>query len=126
MNNEWYNPFTGRGGFTQRAPYATHPGAMLFQSAFLTCAEGITDTAYLVTLEKALADAGANPAKADTVAKARAFLAEIKEKIPFLPDVEGLAGPDAGALVGRGLRSAAAAQCETWRRKIAEFVIALR
>lgn len=125
-NEEWYNPFTGRSAFAPPAPYTSCPGGMLFQSVFLTCAEGITDTAYLVTLEKALADAAPDQKKADTVAKARAFLEEIKQKIPFLPDVEGLAGEDAGALVGRGLRAAAAAQCEVWRRKIAEFIVALR
>ncbi|MGD0094610.1 MAG: hypothetical protein ABSE73_32265, partial [Planctomycetota bacterium] len=126
LGQEWYNPFTRPSAFAPPAPYATYPGAMLFQSAFLTCSEGITDTAYVVTLEKALAEAAAEPRKAEAAAKARAFLDEIKQKIPFFPDVEGLTGPDSGALVGRGLRAAAAAECEAWRRKIAEFISALK
>jgi hypothetical protein len=75
---EWYNPFTGSQGF---APYAppSYPGGMLFQSMFLDVAEGITDYAYLVTLEKALADAAAAGKESPAVREARQFL-EARER----------------------------------------------
>jgi len=124
-NQEWFNPFTGRSGLAPHAPLAL-PGAMLFQSPFLSCAEGITDTAYIVTLEKALRESEGDAKKADPVTKAKAFLAELKKNIPFLPGVKGIASEAEGALVGKGLEAPAAALCETWRRKIAELLIALK
>src|SRR5262249_55955828 len=39
---EWFNPFTASHGFASNAP-AEYPGGMLFQSAFLDVAEGISD-----------------------------------------------------------------------------------
>ena len=125
-DEEWYNSFTGKWGYTSFAPHPANPGGFLFQSLFLTCCDGITDTAYLVTLEKALAAAQAQPEKAALVAKAKEFLAKLKNDIPFLPSVRGIASAAEGALVGKGLESAAAAQCENWRRQIAEFLIQLQ
>ena len=122
--DEWYNPFTTLDGFATHAP-ASYPGAMLFKSVFMNCSEGITDSAYIVTLEKSIAEAEKNPAKADTVAKAKAFLDELKNGIPFLPGVKNIASATEGALVGKGL-NADASQCEEWRRKIAEFILALK
>jgi hypothetical protein len=126
LNDEWYNPFTVFDAAAQRAPYATYPGAMLFKSGFLSCAEGITDSAYLCTLEKALAAAKAKGAKAETVAEAEKFLEALKKFVPFLPGVKGIATPEDGALVGQGLDTPAAAGCENWRRKIAEFLVKLQ
>jgi len=125
MNQEWYNPFTGRNAFAPHAPLA-QPGAMLFQTPFLSCSEGITDTAYIVTLEKALRDAEGDAKKADAAAKAKAFLTELKGGIPFLPGLKGITNEAEGALVGKGLEAPASAMCETWRRKIAELLIALK
>ena len=51
---EWYNPFTAVHGFAPYAPPADYPGGMLFQSKFLDVSEGITDYAYLITLNKAI------------------------------------------------------------------------
>lgn len=125
MNQDWYNPFTGRGGLAPRAPLAM-PGAILFQSPYLSCSEGITDSAYIVTLEKAIRESESDAKKADAVAKAKAFLAEVKAGIPFLPGVKGISNEAEGALVGKGLEAPASAMCETWRRKIAELLIALK
>jgi hypothetical protein len=125
LNEEWYNPFTSLSAFAPEAPYATSPGAMLYQSAFLTCADGITDSAYLCTLEKALAASRGSAAKAATVAKADALLADIKKTVPFLPEVKGIASLDDGALVGQGLATPAAGRCEEWRRAIAALLIDL-
>ena len=41
-------------GFAPYAPPADYPGGMLFQSKFLDVSEGITDYAYLITLNKAI------------------------------------------------------------------------
>jgi hypothetical protein len=126
LNEEWYNPFCGKSAFAPYAPYAKYPGAMLFQSAFMTCSEGITDSAYLTTLESSIKDASKDPAKAETVAKAGVLLMEIRNNIPFLPDVKGIGAEGEGALVGTGIESRAAKECETWRRKIAELIVALK
>ena len=123
VNEEWYNPFTGLDGSAPRAPYATQKGAMLFKSRFLTVADGITDTAYLVTLEQRLAKGNAKP---ETVQKARALLDAIRSEIPFLPVVAGMEGADSGALVGGGIKAPASAKCETWRREIGELLIELK
>ncbi|MGA2035362.1 MAG: hypothetical protein ABSG68_24200 [Thermoguttaceae bacterium] len=124
-NHEWYNPFTPYGGFTSHAPYRTYNGAMLFSTPFFSCAEGITDTAYLVTLQEKMKAAGSDATKAGTIARAQALLDSIKNEIPFLPQVAGIANEADGALVGQGLKTPVAARCETWRRQIAELIIAL-
>ena len=125
LNEEWYNPFTPLNAFAPEAP-ASYPGAMLFSSRFLTCADGITDSAYLCTLEKALQAARGNPARAGAVARADALLAGIRQEVPFLPSVKGIASIADGALVGQGLSTPVAARCEEWRRQIAELLIALQ
>src|SRR5262249_13464249 len=52
---EWYTPFAGKNCLSLRAPYGEFPGGFLFKSAYFDMAEGITDYAYIVTLEKRLA-----------------------------------------------------------------------
>jgi len=115
--DEWYNPFTNEGGRTSFAPM-TYKGAMIFSSALFGSAEGITDSAYLVTLEKQVQASKGDAAKAAVVAKANALLDEIRQGVPFLPDVAGIASEADGALVGQGLKTPAAARCESWRRQI--------
>ncbi|MBA3846318.1 MAG: hypothetical protein H0X45_06720, partial [Planctomycetes bacterium] len=122
---EWYNPFTGRDGMTTRAP-ATYPGAMLFKSAFFAAAEGIRDAAYLATLEDAMRAARGNAAQAAALARAEAFLADLRREIPLIIDVHGLGGEDSGALVGQGLQSSIEARCEAWRRRAAGLIAELR
>ena len=121
---EWYNPFTGNDGFSPRAP-KRFAGAMLFKSVYFDVAEGITDATYLVTLQDALALATADRKRASAVTAATALLAELDREIPFLPDVHGVSGENAGALVGQGLRTPAAARCGDWCRRIAEAIISL-
>lgn len=120
--NEWYNPFTNCVGATSYAPMS-FKGALIFSTRFFGSAEGITDTAYLVTLQNKMQAAKADPAKAATVAKAQALLDEIKAAVPFLPEVAGIASEADGALVGQGLKTPAAQRCETWRRQIGSILI---
>jgi len=126
LNEEWYNPFTALTAFAPGAPGKTCQGAMLFKSAFFNCAEGITDTAYLVTLQEAMRAAQGVGSKAAALARAQAFLEELEAAIPFLPEVRGIASGEDGALVGQGLKTPAAEHCEEWRTEIAALLIELK
>ena len=134
---EWYTPFTGNDGFALRAPYwdapaapasrglgtrGRFPGGFLFKSAYLNVAQGISDYAYLITLEKAIASSK----NAAAVAEARKFLDALRAAIPEYPHIKGLASPEAGALVGAGIDSPAAALCEPWTSRIAELILKVR
>jgi len=123
---EWYTPFDGKNCLSLRAPYAEFPGGFLFKSVYFNMAEGIADYAYLVTLEKRLKEAQNDAAKSKTVADARAFLETLKKSIPQFPSISNMSSADAGALVGSGLNTPVAELCEPWRRKIAEFIVALK
>lgn len=116
---EWYNPFTGSHGFAPNAP-VSHEGGMLFQSKFLDVAEGITDYAYLMTLEKTLANAGEKTSP--EVREAAAFLDALKRAIPAIPGTKGLATEADGALVGLGLEDDARLQTPKWREAIAGYL----
>jgi hypothetical protein len=72
---------------------------------------------------KAARSAGRNP---DAVKAAEAFLASLEKAIPLLPDVKGLHGDDAGALVGTGLEADARHRLDEWRARCAELITALR
>ena len=115
---EWYTPFTGNDGAALRAPCWEFPGGFLFKSAYLNVAQGISDYAYLMTLDRALAEAK-DPAAAG---EARAFLAALAKAIPEYPHIKGLASPEAGALVGAGIDAPAAAHCEAWTARIADLI----
>ncbi|HEY3320407.1 MAG TPA: hypothetical protein VGP72_08070 [Planctomycetota bacterium] len=119
--NEWYTPFTANDAFTLRAPCFEYPGGMLFKSCYLNVSEGINDYAWLLTLEKAIAENKASP----VAAEAAQFLNATRNAIPTLPGVKGLASADAGALVGAGIDTPAAENVELWRRKIADFLAKL-
>ena len=123
---EWYTPFAGKNCLSLRAPYREYPGGFVFQSAYFDMAEGISDYAYLFTLEKRLNEAQNDASKSKTVAEAREFLKTLKSTIPQFPTIGNMSGAGAGALVGEGFDTPAAASCDTWRRKIAEFLIALK
>jgi hypothetical protein len=123
---EWYTPFAGKNCLSLRAPYGEFPGGFLFKSAYFDMSEGITDYAYIVTLEKRLAAAKYDASKGKVVADATAFLESIRKSIPEFPAVANMSSADAGALVGGGLSTPAAEQCEPWRRKVAEFIAALK
>ena len=109
---DWYNPFTGSDGAACNAPVATYPGGFLYKSAFLTAADGITDYAYVYTLERALAKHKAASTKADTVRQAEAFLKKVRSGIPEFPH-----GKEEGDLV---------AQLDAWRAHVARFLIDLQ
>ncbi len=122
---EWYNPFTAVHGFAPYAPPADYPGGMLFQSKFLDVSEGITDYAYLITLNKAIRSAEAEGAHAAAVKEAKAFLTALDRAIPALPDAKGLADKGDGALVGQGLDDDARLKAPQWRETIARLLKAL-
>ena len=92
---DWYNPFTGLVAVASNAPVEKYPGGFLYQSAFLTVADGITDYAYVYSLEQAVERNKKANAKADAVAKAEAFLKTVKTAIP--PIVQTDAKADATA-----------------------------
>jgi len=122
---EWYTPFTNSNAYTLHAPYYDLPGGMLFKSVYFGPAEGITDSAYIHTLERAIEAAKADPAKGKAAEEAMAFLAAVKRAIPQFAKVKGLASADAGALVGAGLDTPVGDMAEPWRRKIAQFLVQL-
>lgn len=115
LGREWYNPFTGSHGFAPHAP-ASYPGGMLYQSAYLDVAEGITDYAYLITLEKAIAAQGKETPE---VREARQFLEALKRAIPAIPGTKGLATEADGALVGLGVQDEATLLAPKWRDTLA-------
>ncbi|MBY0227927.1 MAG: hypothetical protein K2W96_01470 [Gemmataceae bacterium] len=103
---EWFNPFTSSHGLASDAPLS-YPGGILWQSAFLEAAEGITDYSYLLALQKSESK------------EAKAFLAALKKAIPAYPEVKGLADAGAGALVGGGIEDDARRLAPAWRKRIA-------
>jgi len=121
-----FTSFTNKAGSAMPAPPYEFSGGMAFRTNFLTMAEGITDYAYLYTLEKAMAAAKADAGKAKAVEEAQAFLDALKKAIPEFPGVKGLADANAGALVGGGLDTPAAALTEQWRVKIGELLKKLK
>jgi hypothetical protein len=122
----WYHPFTSKDAYSLHAPYAEFPGGCLFKSHFLRAAEGITDQAYVYTLEQSLKAAETNPAKATTVKEAKEFLVAMRSAIPEFPGVKGMTSADSGALVGQGLDTPIQEMSDPWRKKIASLLIALQ
>ncbi|MGH7143329.1 MAG: hypothetical protein ACREJ2_04255 [Planctomycetota bacterium] len=120
--DEWYNPFTAREGMTELAPLSVNPQGILWQSLFFQVAQGINDTAYLVTLEEAIAANKTAGTNLDTVKQAEEFLAALKKVIPMTPGVQGLSDAGAGALVGQGAQDQSMALAPAWRVKIADFL----
>ena len=114
---DWYNPFSGMGGYAPSAPYTTCKGGHLFQSCYYEVSMGITDYAYIYTLTEALKKAG--PDKTATVTSATAFLAAIEKEMPEFAKIKGLAS---GAQVGMGSTDEARNRVGEWRAKIAGFL----
>lgn len=122
---EPYNPFTGSHGLTSPGPLA-EPGAMRFQSAFLTASEGITDWSYLLTLEQRIKEAEAAGKRAEEVEEAKTFLAALRRAIPAIPGSKNLLTEADGSLVGMGLTDEARRFTPQWRRTIAGLLLRLR
>ena len=87
---EWYNPFTPYNALASNAPVSKYPGGFLYKSAFLSAAEGITDYAYVHTLELSIKEHKAAGTKADVVARAEALLDGIRKGCPEFPHGEGV------------------------------------
>ncbi|MFH1706899.1 MAG: hypothetical protein ABIF71_03155 [Planctomycetota bacterium] len=109
--SEWYNPFTAMDGDTCCAPWATFPGGFLYKTGMVTAADGMTDYAYMCMLAKVTKAAKASGAKAETMAKAEALMAEIKAAVPEFPH-------DAGA-------EKAEAKIEEWRTRMGALIAEL-
>lgn len=124
---QWYTPFTSLDGYAMHAPYFTYTGGMTFKSVFFTVQEGITDYAYLTTLEREL-DAARARGRADAAAvkDAREFLAAVRSSIPEFPRVRNMVGAGSGALVGTGLDTPVAEMTDHWRQHIAALITRLQ
>jgi hypothetical protein len=122
---EWYNPFTAVHGFAPNAP-ADYRGGMTFQSKFLDVEDGITDYAYLITLENAVAAADKAGKKPEAVKEAKAFLAALGRAVPPLPGSKGMMNEGDGALVGLGVDDDARLQAPRWREAVAGLLKKLR
>lgn len=109
IGGDWYNPFTGLVAMASNAPL-TYPGGFLYFSGFLTAADGITDRHYLHTLQQAVEKNKDNAAKADTVKKAQALLAEIKSAVPPVLHAE------------HEKEQAAVQKLDTWRGQIGQLL----
>ena len=126
---EWHNPWlTPRSneGHMHYAPHADprFKGGMVFQTSMLGAAAGITDYAYLYTLEQALKKDHAG-AKAKIAAEARAFLEALRKAMPRHPEIHGLAPGSDGATVGMGIKDKAGTHVAEWRHRIAGYLKAL-
>lgn len=113
---EPYNPFTANHGLAPPAPLDS-PGAMRFQSAFLQASEGMTDYAYLVTLEQRL--------RTVPHAEATRFLDAVRRAIPAIPGSKNLLTEADGPLVGMGLTDEARRFAPQWRRTLAGLLVKL-
>lgn len=117
LGREWYNPFTDTRAYAPMAPYTEYPGGFLYQSQFLTASEGITDYAYVYTLQKAIERSRKNKLNLKTIQKAEFFLQELQKSIPLISEHWGMGGKK-----GLGLEESTRIQPEKWRQKIAEFL----
>lgn len=117
---EPYNPFTGDGGLNPAAP-ATFKGGILHQSNMYLMADGITDYAYVYTLEQAL-----KAAKGPKADEAKAFLAALERAMPEFPQIKGLASEADGPKVGMGVSDEARLHCDDWRKTIAGYLKELK
>ena len=109
--SEWYNPFTAMAAMAPNAPSATYHGGFLYCSAYLTAAEGITDYAYVYSLQRALDRHEKAGTKAAVVLEGKALLAEIKAASPDFPNGQAA--------------QAAARQLDSWRARIADVLTKL-
>jgi hypothetical protein len=121
---DWYNPFSGMGGFAPSAPYAKFKGGHLFQSNYSEVAMGITDYAYIYTLTETLRTMDVN--KSRTAKEAAEFLASLERAMPEFPEIKGLASADDGPRVGMGANDEARNHVDEWRVKIAGYLKELK
>ncbi len=121
---EWHNPFTKTDALSTPAP-AKYPGAHVFKSQYFDIADGITDYAYLYTLEQQIAKAKDNASKAKAVSEAEKFLEALRSAMPIFPKVKGLEGASSGALLGQGLEGEAKKNTDIWRAKLVEHILAV-
>jgi hypothetical protein len=118
---EWYNPFTELHSCTNCAPQDKFKGGLLYQSHFFHLAEGISDYAYLYTLEEVL-----KTAKGPKADEARAYLAALQRAMPEFPQISGLASPADGPKVGMGVDDDARLKVDEWRKAVAGFIKELK
>ncbi len=119
---EWHNPFTKTQALSTPAPSEKkYPGSMVFRSDYFNIAEGITDLAYIYTLENCIK----KNKDAKSSEPAQKFLADLRKALPKFANVKGMADGASGALVGKGLEGDAKNHVNKWREEIAGHIIAL-
>ena len=102
---EWFNPFTPMTGNAPNAPITdSNPGGFLYTSALFTAADGITDYAYLVTLQKRVAEVASDEIRRGIVDAAQRLLRRIRSEI----------------------RSGDPLRLDLWRKQIAAHITALQ
>jgi hypothetical protein len=104
---ESYSPFSGQNGYTIPAPWADGRGGFLFKTHMAHIADGITDRAYLHTVEELIKAKPNTPA----AVKAKELLASIKEGVPPYPHNDAY--------------HKAAHHADEWRAKLAAAIIEL-
>jgi len=120
-NSEWFNPMTRRECLTQEAPFDLCQGGFAFDNRMIRVSQGITDYAYVYTLEQALKANYGGP-QAKIAAEARAFLEEIKNAMPEFPKIKGMDSASHGAEVGEGSEDEARLHVGEWRMKIGAYL----
>ena len=101
----------------QLRPHDKLKGGLLWQAHIFDLAEGISDYAYLYTLEQVL-----KTAKGPKADEARAWLAALERAMPEFPQIKGLASPNDGPKVGMGIDDDARLKVDSWRKRAAEFI----
>ena len=119
---DWYTPFCGKRTLGYRAPYSQYPAGLLYSADMLELSEGITDYAYLATLKKLIS----GKPDSESAHQALKFLEMLKTSLPPFAIDPKFATPEAAAAVGAAPETPLPPLCELWRRKTAEFIIALR
>jgi hypothetical protein len=121
---EGFNPLRRAGGLTQEAPIDLCKGGFALERRMMQVSQGITDYAYLCTLEEALR-ANYTGERAQAAQEARDFLESLRRAMPEFPQVKGLASATDAARVGMGIQDQARLHCDGWRAKIGEYLTRL-
>jgi hypothetical protein len=110
-------------GYCLPGPYndPRFKGGIIFERPLLEAGEGITDYAYVLTLEKALKQEYRDE-KAKVADEAKKFLVDLRNAIPKFSDIRGLAPGSTGADVGLGMNEYACEHVENWRNTITGFL----
>ncbi|MFP6886794.1 MAG: glycoside hydrolase domain-containing protein [Opitutales bacterium] len=127
LGSEIHNPFLNyeHTAATVPAPLE-YKGALLPKVGLLTMSNGINDYLYVHALEQSIKSAKRKGRKIARATEAERYLSALRNVIPIFPNVKNLATEADLALVGEGIEGGGVERLDTWREKIAEFVVSLR